>query len=300
MDVHVKPAVLIGLERGHLPPQDAEGARRHLEACPLCAERQREIQAELAAIDSPEPVPGAVGRHIPSGLLAGFLAARDSIGEDLAARIEQHIARCPLCRDAAARAARAVSPRPEPAAPFRRPIPLAPFLRFRRGVAVGRDSSPRPRPRLFRRQWWPALSGLVLAVIIIGVVLPRWRASREAVGTLTVATPLRLLGHGGRIAPLPTVALGDRTPLALVIKLPVPPAPDQRYDCILTRADGSELKRRLPGAAFDRSGTVSVIVAAGTFRAGERIEVRVVAVGDASRAALFTDSFLITAQAGTP
>ncbi len=289
MDVHVKQAALIGLERGLLAPAERDHALEHLETCPLCRELQAEIQAELAAMDSMDPVPGAVGRHIPPGLLAGFVAARESIGEDLASRIEQHIARCPLCHDAAERAAR---PRQEPPPDFQRPIPLATFLRLRRGVAVKRD---RPRRRSLRgRVWWPVVSGLVLAVIIGGIMIPRWRAERAGATYLKIATPLRLLGNKSGIAPPPAVSLAPGTPLVLFIKLAVPPPGDAHFDLVLRRADGSELKRRIAGTAFDPSGTVAILVAREVLAVGERVEVELVRAGDATRAAVFSDAFTIS------
>lgn len=301
MDVHAKPAVLIGLERHLLPDTEREAVLHHLKACPLCVARREEIQAELAALDSPEPAPGPVGRHVSPGILAGFVAAREAIGADLALRVEQHIARCPRCREAAERAAR---PRPAPSTTVKRPIPLAPFLRFRRGVTV-RDSDAAARGRgpswwFLGRSSWPVLSGLVLAAIIVGILVPRWLAEREAARLLTVATPLRLLGDHGAITPSPAVSLAGDTPLALFIKLPVPPRRDGRYELRLSRAGGGELKRRIAGSAFDPSGTVTILVDPEALPAGEQVEVRVVALDGGAGAVVFADAFMVESAAPNP
>lgn len=302
MDVHAKPASLIGLERGLLPPADREAVLHHLSACPLCATRRVEIQAELAAMDSTEPAPGPVGRHIPGGILAAFVAAPELVGTDLARRAAEHIARCPRCSEAAALAAR---PRPEPRATVRRPIPLAPFLRFRRGVTVRDDAAAaagRGRGSLLTsflgRSAWPVISALVLAAIILGLFVPRWLADRESARLLTVATPLRLLGNHEAVAPAPAVTLAGDTPLALFIKLPVPPRADGQYELVLRRAGGDELKRRIAGSAFDLSGTVAILVAPEVLRAGERVEVRVNALGAADGGFVFSDAFTVGAAGG--
>ena len=301
MDVHAKPASLIGLERGLLPAAVREAVLQHLAACPLCATRRTEIQAELAAMDSTEPAPGPVGRHIPSGILAAFVAAPELVGADLARRVSEHIARCPRCGEAAERAAR---PRPEPRVTVRRPIPLAPFLRFRRGVTVREDAPATGRGRstflssVLGRSAWPVISALVLAAAIIGFFVPRWLANRES-PHLTVATPLRLLGHHEAVAPAPAVTLAGGTPLALFIKLPVPPRADTQYELVLRRAGGGELKRRIAGSAFDPSGTVTILVDPEALGAGERIEVRVNALGAAAGGVVFSDAFTVGAVGST-
>jgi hypothetical protein len=308
VDVHARPASLIGLERDLLSPADREAVLHHLAACPLCTTRQAEIQAELALLDSTAPAPGPAGRHIPAGILAGFVASPELLGADLAGRIAQHVARCPRCSEAAARATR---PRPEPRATVRRPIPLAPFLRFRRGVTVHEEEAPAAGRRptsflppllkvLFGRSSWPVISALVLLALIGGLFAPRWLAARRSARHLNVATPLRLLGNEAAVAPAPTVTLAADTPLALFIKLPVPPRADGQYELVLRRAGGGELARRIPGTAFDPSGTVSVVIAPGTLRPGERVEVRVDALDAGTGGVVFADAFTIepTASGG--
>jgi hypothetical protein len=141
------------------------------------------------------------------------------------------------------------------------------------------------------------ISACILAAIIIAILLPRWLVEREVARTLTVATPLRLLGQRDEIAPLPSVSLAPGTPLALFIKLPVPPRSGGQYEIRLRHAGGSEIRRRIAASAFDPSGTVTILVDPEELRLGERVEVRLVALGDAAGAIVFSDAFKVEGAA---
>jgi len=130
--------------------------------------------------------------------------------------------------------------------------------------------------------------------------VPRWLAGRES-ALLTVATPLRLLGRSDAVAPAPAVTLAGGTPLALFIKLPVPPRSTGQYELVLRRAGGNELKRRIAGSAFDPSGTVTILIDPEALSVGERIEVRVSALGAAAGGVVFSDAFTVGATgSGSP
>lgn len=279
MDLHTSPSSLISFELGVLDPGEREGVSQHLGQCPSCSARLEEVRSEMSAIATDLHAGIDERHHPPSFLLVEYAEAPSVVGAENAAQIEGHLDRCARCSDELERI------RLSTEAAWKRPMP-------------GRIL-PLPRRLLRREVFGPSLITAAIAVALVLVFFPP-RSSESPEPGFRVGTPLRLLGsRAAGEGPLPVATVTDGN-LFLFIKTAAPLDPLVRYEMIFRGVSGVELKRPLAGSAFDKVGTLGIMIGGSSFADGERIELTIVRPDRTGEPPVFADVFVVNRAAASP